>query len=82
MVWRMRSFQILPVLERGGSVEAFGFRTEVDGGLVVTVHTKDSSAAQSASANVAQDRAVSEVLVSWELRTHGTVVNVLNWNSR
>ena len=45
MVRRVWTFQILPLLERGGSAETFSFRTEIDGSLIVTVHTEDPRAA-------------------------------------
>jgi len=81
VVWCVWGGQILPLLEGGARRKTLGFRTDVDGGLVVTVHTKDSRAAQNTSANVAHDGAVLEVLIrgggdSW------FIVNVLDGNTR
>jgi len=42
MVRRMWRSHIPVLPERDGRIYAFGFRTEVDGRLVETVHTKDS----------------------------------------
>jgi len=53
VVWLVWSRQILPLLQRDGRFKAFGFRTEVDGGLIVTIHANDPRATQNASANVA-----------------------------
>ena len=80
VIRRVWSGQILPLLECDGRIEAFWFRTEVDGGLVVTFHAKDSRAAQSASASVASDGAVSGVLVSG-VESSWRVGNVLNRDS-
>jgi len=63
--------QILPLLQGDGGFETVGFRTEVDGGLVVTVHAKDSRSAQTAIANIAHDGAVSGESVSERMRAHG-----------